>query len=288
MKNKQTTKSKTLLALAMAIFGTIGPFTRQISVSSGELALYRAALAVAMIGAYIAVAKQKINFSKVKKQILLLSLSGIAIGFNWVLLFQAYKYTTISVATLSYYFAPVIVTVACPLLFKEKLTKKQAVCFVMSTVGLCMIIGVGQSSTNKTDVMGILYGLSAAVLYAAVVLMNKYIKDVNGIHRTFIQFVGASIVLLPYVYFTDGFSLASLDGNGWICLLILGLVHTGAAYCLYFTSIKSLDGQTVSILSYIDPLVAVLVSFFALGESMTPLQIAGGVLILCFTLYNEV
>lgn len=287
MRENHSTKMKWTLALSMIIFGTLGPFTRQIAVSPGALALYRAILAVALILCYLLVKKQKINFSAIKREILLLLLSGAAMSFNWVLLFKAYEYTTISIATLSYYFAPVIVTIVCPILFHEKLTKKQVLCFIMSTLGLILIIGVGRGNGNGTDGIGILFGLGAAVLYATVVLMNKYIKEVIGIHRTLMQFIGAVAILTPYVALTGGGDLNALDLTGWICLLIVGLIHTGVTYCLYFTSLKDLDGQSVAIISYIDPLVAVLISFFILGEPITVLQLVGGVMILGFTLYNE-
>jgi drug/metabolite transporter (DMT)-like permease len=81
--------------------------------------------------------------------------------------------------------------------------------------------------------------------------------------------------------------LSTLDGTGWFCLVILGVVHTGFAYCLYFSSLKDLSGQEASILSYIDPLVAVLVSVLVLHEAITPLQVVGGMMILGFTLWNE-
>lgn len=287
MQTKANTRSKLYVAVSMAVWGTLGPFTQQIAVSSGELALYRACLASGLIVIYLTLTKQKMDFQAVKKEILLLLLSGVAMGINWVLLFQAYRYTTISAATLSYYFAPVIVTLVCPFLFKEKLTKKQILCFVMSTIGLVLIIGVGSLDSTGTHLIGILYGLGAACLYATVVLMNKFIRNVAGIHRTLMQFCGAIAVLVPYVLVSGGMHLEALDSTGWIYLLIVGLVHTGITYCLYFSALKDLSGQEASILSYIDPLVAIFVSLFLLGESMTPSQMLGGALILGFTLWNE-
>lgn len=280
-------KARIMLSVSMLIFGTLGLFTRNISVSSGELALYRAVLATGLLVVYLLATKQRIEFGKIKKEIPLLLASGIAMGINWILLFQAYRYTTISVATLSYYFAPVIVTAVCPFLFHEKMTRKQIICFVMSTVGLVMITGIGGASKNGNDMVGILFGLGAAAFYASVILLNKFIKNVTGIHRTLLQFLAAILVLIPYVCCTGGSSLGSLDGLGWICLLIVGLVHTGITYCLYFSALKDLRGQEAAILSYIDPLVAVLVSVFLLGESMSLLQFVGGALILGFTLWNE-
>lgn len=317
--NKQK-NAKLMLSISMIIFGTIGAFTRAIDVSSGELALYRAVMAVILLLGFFTVTRQKIELRAIKKELWLLLLSGMAMGVNWILLFEAYKYTTISAATLSYYFAPVIVTVACPLLFKEKITPKQILCFVLSTIGLVLVIlfeeklnldalntlvGSGLADgamasaatdplasslalpTGREHLIGVLFGLGAAVFYATVILLNKCIKQVAGIQRTFLQFVAAIMILVPYVACSGGVQLGGLNGKGWICLVIVGVIHTGITYCMYFTSLKELKGQEISILSYLDPLVAVLVSVVVLGEQMTWLQVLGGVLILGCTLWNE-
>lgn len=284
MTRKNNPQAK--LALSMFIFGTIPLFVRNIAVSSAELALYRAILAVILIGFVLLITKQKIEISGFGKEIPLLIVSGVAVGLNWILLFEAYKYTTVSVATLSYYFAPVIVTAVCPFLFKEKFTAKQIVCFVLSTLGLVMITGVGNFNGGR-ELIGVAFGLGAAVLYAAAVILNKFIKNVGGIQRTFLQFVSAIIVLGPYVLFTDGVTLRSLDAKGWVNLIIVGFIHTGITYCLYFSSLKELSGQKAAILSYIDPLVAVVISVTVLGESMTLIQVIGGALILGFTMVDS-
>ena len=283
---KKVMSPRMMLITSMVAFGTLAPFVRNIHVSSGELALYRAILAASLIAVFLLITKQRIPYEKIRKEIPLLLASGVAMGINWILLFEAYKYTTVSAATLSYYFAPVIVTVVCPILFKEKLTKKQILCFVMSTAGLVMITGIGDMGGSK-GMIGILFGLGAACFYATVILLNKFIKNVEGIHRTFLQFLAAILVLIPYVMLTSGVTLGNLDGFGWINLLIVGLIHTGVTYCLYFSSLKELPGQKAAILSYIDPLVAVLISVTILNESMTMAQVFGGVLILGFTLWNE-
>ena len=283
MKKENTAKG--FMAAAMFIFGTLAPFVRNISVNSGELALYRAVLAAALVGTFLLLTRQKLSLGSIKKELLLLLLSGMAMGINWIFLFEAYKYTTVSVATLSYYFAPVIVMIVCPLLFKEKLTVKQIVCFAMATAGLVLITGT--AGGGKQDLLGIAFGLCAALFYATVMLLNKFIKGVAGLHRTFIQFLAAIVVLVPYVAFSGGFSLGSLHTVGWINLLIVGLLHTGITYCMYFSALKELPGQKVAILSYIDPLVAVLVSVVVLQESISVPQIFGGLMILGFTLWSE-
>ena len=275
-----------MMILSMAIFGTLGLFVRNINVASGELALYRAVMAALFLTTVFLITKRRIEWTKIRKEVPILIASGVAVGINWILLFEAYKYTTISLATLSYYFAPVLVTAICPFLFKEKLTPKQIICFVMSTLGIVLITGIG-GADGQNNLVGIMFGLGAAVFYASVILLNKFIKNVGGMDRTLLQFIAAILVLLPYVASTSGFSLGGLDTLGWSCLLVVGLVHTGITYTMYFSSLKDLPGQKVAILSYIDPLIAIAISVLVLGEAMTVTQIIGGTLILGFTLWNE-
>ena len=278
-------QAKILMILVMFTFGTMAPFVRNINVSSSELALYRAILAITLVGLYIFITKQKFDLQSIKKEMILLLLSGAFMGINWILLFEAYKYTTVSVATLSYYFAPVLVMILSPIIFKEKMTVKQLLCFIFSTIGIVLITGTASGGAN--DFLGILFGLGAAVLYATVTLLNKFIKGVSGIQRTFTQFISAIIILFPYVCLTEGLNFSTLTSVGWFSLLVIGVVHTGITYCVYFSIIEYLTGQQIALLSYIDPLVAVLVSVVWLHESITLMQIIGGLLILGFTLYNE-
>lgn len=281
-------KAKIQIIFSMMVFGTIGLLVKNINLSSGEIALFRAIIATIAIIIYKLISGNKIVFKEIKKDLPILFLSGAAIGFNWILLFQAYNYTTVSIATLSYYFAPVIVMIVCPILFREKLTIKQLICFFMSTVGLIMVIGIGGMEKSNSNIIGIGFGLAAAVFYSTVIILNKFIKNVTGIDRTLIQFFAAIIVLIPYVILTTGINIGSLDKIGIISIIILGLLHTGISYCLYFASLKDLKGQEAAILSYIDPLVAIIVSVTILGEGINSIQIIGGVMILGFTLLNEI
>jgi RarD protein len=279
---------KLLLVISMIVFGTIGLFVKYIPLSSGEIALYRAILAIILLGIFLLITKQKIDIKTIKKDLLLLLISGMAMGINWILLFEAYHYTSVSVATLSYYFAPVLVMVVSPILFKEKLSTLQIICFVGSTIGLVLLTGISDLNGNNDHFKGIILGIFAAIFYATVIVINKFIKGVTGVNRTFLQFVSSIIVLLPYVLLTSGINVLNLEGVSWIYLLIIGIIHTGICYCMYFSSVKELRGQEVAILSYIDPLVAVIVSLVFLSESMNVYQIIGGILILGFSLFNEI
>ena len=281
-------RARLAMIVSASVFGTLGPFVRRIEVASAELALYRAVLAAVFLLLFFLVRRKRLRLREIRKSLwLLLLLSGAAMGFNSMLLFESYKYTSISLATLSYYLAPVIVTALCPLLFHEKMTRTQVLCFLMSTLGVALIIGSGGLQGGGSDLRGIICAVGAAVFYAAVILLNKYIHGVTGLERTFVQLLAAVVVLAPYVGLTSGFHPEVLSATGWVNLLIVGFVHTGLTYCMYFAAIRTLPGQESSLLSYLDPIVSVLISVLLLGEPLAPIQIAGMVLFLGFAIANE-
>ena len=280
-------RARLAMIVSASVFGTLGLFVRRIEVTSAELALYRAVLAAVFILLFFLIRRERPRLREIRGALWLLLLSGAAMGFDWMLLFEAYKYTTISLATLSYYVAPVIVTALCPLLFHERMTRAQVICFLMSTLGVALIIGSGGVQGGGSDLRGIVCAVGAAVFYAAVILLNKYIRGVTGLERTFVQLLAAVVVLAPYVGLTSGFHPEVLSATGWVNLLIVGFVHTGLTYCLYFAAIRTLPGQESSLLSYLDPIVSVLISVLLLGEPLAPIQIAGMVLFLGFAVANE-
>lgn len=277
------------LITAMLIFGSIGAFVKEINLSSSEIAFLRGVIGSLFLICASLFIKQKLSFKSIKENGLLLILSGSAIGINWMLLFQAYKYTTISNATLSYYFAPIFVVILAPFVLKEKLTILKVGCIIAAMMGLFLIVNNGASSTSGSynHAVGILYGLSAAVFYASVILMNKFIRDLSGFETTLVQLIVATLVLLPYVFMKDHLTVSVLNLNSIILILIIGIVHTGIAYFLYFTSIQELKGQTIAVLSYIDPISAVIIAAIFLGESMSFIQMLGGILILGSTFLSE-
>lgn len=281
--------SKLKIITSMLIFGSIGIFVKNINLSSMEIAFLRAVIGSLFLAVAGFAMKQKPELKAIKQNALLLILSGAAIGFNWIMLFQAYKYTTISTATLSYYFAPVFVIIMSPLILKEKLSPIKIACIIMAMLGLFLILDINGTGTNgsNNNIIGILYGLSGAALYASVILMNKFIKNLSGFETTLIQLMVSGLVLVPSIIFQDKFRISAVSSKAWTFILIVGIIHTGIAYLLYFTSIKQLNGQSIAILSYIDPISAVIIAAVVLGEAMTLLKIAGGIFILGSTFLSE-
>lgn len=283
-------RSKLMNLSAMLIFGTIAIFVRNIELTSKEIAVLRGVIGSLFLLGVMLFSKEKSSFEGIKKNLPILVLSGLGVGANWIFLFEAYKYTTVSIATLSYYCAPIFVTIMAPIILKEKISLIKFLCVCTAMFGMLCIVG-----TNKNDIgegynhfLGIVYGLTAAVGYASVILMNKFIKGLKGIETTVTQLIFASILLLPYVMVTSGFDFSKMTGISWGYMIFLGVVHTGFAYALYFSSLKELKGQTIAILSYIDPITAVLISALFLGEQLTIFQIIGGILILGSTFISEI
>lgn len=276
------------LVTAMLIFGSIGIFVKKINLSSSEIAFLRGVIgSVFLLGASFFV-RQKPSFKSIKENGQLLIVSGAAIGLNWIFLFESYKYTTISNATISYYFAPIFVMILAPFVLKEKLTPLKVGCIITAMIGLFLIVNIGgNTASSYNHTVGILFGLSAAALYASVILMNKFIKDLSGYETTLVQLIVAALVLLPYILMKEHMSFSDLNSTSILFILILGILHTGIAYFLYFTAVKELKGQTIAVLSYIDPISAVIIAAIFLGESMDFVQMVGGALILSSTFLSE-
>lgn len=279
--------AKIRLVVAMLIFGSLGLFVRNIDLPSSMIAFARGIIGSIFLLAASCIIKQKVSWKAIKPNLLLLIVSGAAIGLNWIFLFQAYKYTTISKATLCYYFAPVLVMFLSPFILKEKLNAIKIMCIIGAMTGMFLIVGVGGSAAEKNQLLGIGYALSAAILYAGVIIINKFIKNLSGIESSMIQLAVAAIVLLPYILVTEKINLTELGLKSTLLILTVGIIHTGIAYFLYFSAIPKLKGQTIAVFSYIDPISAIVMSSIFLGEKMTIIQLIGGILILGTTFINE-
>lgn len=277
------------LIMTMLIFGSIGVFVKKIDLSSSEIAFLRGVIGSLFLLLASFLVKHKPSMKALKENAVLLLLSGGAIGLNWIFLFESYRYTTISNATISYYFAPIFVMMLAPWVLKEKLTGGKVICIIMAMAGLFLIVqnGAGGTDSSHNHALGIFYGLLAASFYASVVLMNKFIKNLSGFEMTLIQLMAGALVLLPYVLWQGQLNLAGLNSTSIIFILILGIVHTGLAYFMYFTSIQKLKGHTIAVLSYIDPISAVIIAAIFLNESMTWIQMVGGAFVLGATFLSE-
>ncbi|USK39596.1 DMT family transporter [Cytobacillus firmus] len=279
--------SKIQFILSMITFGTIGLVVRYIDLASSERALLSSFLGCIFLLLIFFMMKKKISWSLVKTNAFLLILSGIALGGNWIFLYQSYDYTTIANATLGYYFAPVLVMILSPFVFREQLSIKKMVCIGVAIIGMLMIVGEGMSASESDDILGLSFGLIAAAFYAALLLLNKFIKEMGKLEQTIIQLGTTTLLLMPYVFLTEGFGIFEISSSSIPYMLILGIVNTGIGFWLFFSGMEKLNGQSIAMLSYVDPFVAISISAIILQEHMTIVQMLGGVLLLGSTLVSE-
>lgn len=281
-------KSYMMLISSMLIFGTIGIFRKYIPLSSGMIAFFRGLLGSAFLFIFFAVKGHKTHRIE-KKKLLMLTVTGAILGLNWILLFEAYNYTSVATATMCYYMQPTIVILLSPITFQERITIKKGFCAIASIIGMGFVSGMmDNAGINAQDITGILCGLGAAVFYSLVVIMNKKVQIKDVYEKTIIQLASSAIILIPYLLLTENWSAIALDTMAVVMVLIIGIVHTGIAYALYFGSMKDLKAQSIAVLSYIDPVFALLLSAGVLHEKLSVFGVAGAVLILGSALISEI
>ena len=273
------------MAFAMLVFGTLGPFVNNINFPSSFISFARAIIGGAFIGIFMAVSGHGFDGKAIVKNLKLLIPSGIAMAFNWICLFEAYRFTGVTVATLCYYMAPVIVVVVSPFILKERLTAAKGVSVAVAVIGAVLISGVVTGVTKS--VKGIIFGLAAAALYSTVIVINKFVRELSPVETTFVQLLVAAVTMIPYVLLTEDVTSFVFDTKSVILTLVVGVFHTGFAYMIYFSSVQKIPAQTTAVFSYIDPVTAIIISAVILGERMDSVQIIGTVLILAATLFNE-
>ena len=272
----------------MLIFGTVGVFRRYIPLPSAFLAFSRGILGGLFLMAFVRLRKKGTGMKLPLRTLLRLVVTGAMIGINWILLFEAYNHTTVAVATLCYYMEPTIIILASPFVFKERLTGKKAVCALVSVIGMVLVSGViGAGGVRSGNLRGVALGLGAALFYSAVVILNKKTPGIDAYQRTTVLLLSAGIVMLPYLLLTGGFVGGDFSLSSVLLLFVLGVVHTGIAYAMYFGSMDGLKMQTIAVFSYIDPVSALLFSALLLREPLGVLSIVGAVMILGSSVFSE-
>ena len=287
MDRTRRSKAKLSIMTAMLIYGTIGVFVKYIPLSSSMIALARGFFGAVFLGIYMLIRREKFSVASIKNNWLKLLLSGAMLGFNWLLLFEAYNYTTVATATLCYYLAPVIIVAVSPIFLKERLNIRKIICIAVALFGMVLISGILSNGVHSGEIKGIIFGLLSAVLYAGIVITNKKMSGISSYERTASQLLISSVVMLPYALIVNDISSIHMNVTGIILLAVVSLVHTGIAYVLYFGSVRYVSSQTVAILGYIDPVVAVLLSVFLLKESITVYGIIGAVLVIAAAIVSE-
>ena len=278
---QQNRAARLQVIASMFIFGTIGLFVRSTPLPSSLIAMVRGIAGLLFLLLVLLCRRSRLSWPAIRRVLPRLCLTGAMLGFNWILLFESYRYTTVATATLCYYMAPILLVALSPFVFQERMTGRRLLCILAALLGMVFVSGVAEGGIPAAaELTGILLALSAATLYALIVISNKKLRGLSAYERTIMQLLLSSVVLLPYNLITGAFADATLSPLTLLLLAVLGVVHTGLAYYLYFGSVEALPSQTLAILSYIDPVVAVLLSALLLHEPIGVLGIVGAGLII--------
>lgn len=272
------------MVLAMTIFGSVGIFVHEIGLPPAVIASIRAIVGMAFLAIILGFYNNRTNLSGVKRNIIPIIISGTALGFNWIFLFEAYQQTTIPVATVCYNLAPVFVLVLSPILLRERITLVSVACTLGALAGAILLSGI--TSGDAVNKAGVTYAIIAAILYAVIMITNKKISGISSLDNAFYQMAVASVVTIAYSLFTVDMSSVTFAGAvGWM-LLVLGILHTAIAYALVFSASKRMTAQAWGILSYLEPATAIILAFFLLRQPITNIEILGAVMVFGFALIN--
>jgi RarD protein len=285
----QQNKAKLELAVSMFIFGTIGIVRHLLPFPSLLVSEGRSLFGALFILLCMLLLRRRPDGKAIRKNLALLAASGFCLSFNWYFLLESYVYTTVAIGTVCYYMAPVFITLLAPVFLKEKLSVHRLLCVAAAVVGIVLVSGLGGGEElPEGTLLGVLCGLAAACFYTGLVFLNKKLKNISGMDRTLVQLAMASVALLPLMLLTEDVRTLDWSARNIGLLVLLGVVHTGISYMLYLSPLEYVDAQTAALLSYIDPLVAVLSSALILHEPMTPTGWLGAVLVLGSTLVGEI
>ena len=270
---------------AVILYGTIGMLLRYVRLPSENVALCRGILGSAFILEFLKVKGRRVDRTAIRRNLKWLALGGVCLGLNWIFLFSAYMQTTVAIASLCNYMAPIIVILIAPAVLREKLDRRKMPCVLAAFAGIVLVSGVWNGSVGS--VSGLIMGLAAALCFVVIVICNRKIRDIQALDKAVVQLAISAVTILPYVLVKNGGTPLNLDTGSVLIILVLGLVHTGFAYCLYFSGMGSLPVQTVAILGYLEPVVSVLCSAFFLHETMDAAGWIGAALIIGAAVVSE-
>lgn len=260
------------MSAAMMISGTIGWFVMLSGLPVLDVVFWRCAIGAPVLLAVCA-ALGLLRGSLGPRLLALAALGGVAIVLNWLLLFAAYSRASIAIATAVYNTQPFILVGLGALFFAERLTATKLAWLGLAFVGMLLIVQAKPSAgyVGSEHLGGILLALGAAFFYALAALVAKKLDGTPPHLIALIQVCVGSLMLAPFANLAQPPS----DGGSWAMLLTLGVVHTGLVYILLYGAIQKLPTHLTGALSFIYPVVAILVDYLALDHRLQPLQLLG-------------
>jgi drug/metabolite transporter (DMT)-like permease len=213
-----------------------------------------------------------------------LLLGAVALILNWICLFSSYRLSSISVATVVYHVQPFFLLLLAALSQKELPSRSRLPWLALAFIGVAMTAGIDLHDARQGGMSyGVLLALAAAFLYALATLATRKLPDVPPAQIAGIQLVTGVVALAPVVDFSGNWSAV----HTWSSVLVLGLVHTGLMYNLMYAAFQRLPAGMVASLSFIYPVVAILVDFAFFHVALSSVQVLGILLILVAVVANQ-
>lgn len=261
------------LTIAMAIFGSIGFFTIHTGIPAVELVFIRCICATLFLGGLWFFSGGHKTEKWAKKEVSKTLLCGVFIVLNWVFLFKAFEEMSISIAISIYNLAPILALILGTILLAEKMTVQGIIATIICFIGSIFIVGIEHfQSINQLLNSGFIWALLSALFYALTMLTSRTITGLSSYALTFIQTAVGIVILLPFCDFTV---FQGLTTSNWLFIMGTGIIHTGFVYYLFFESIRNLSTIIVSVLLFVDPVVAILLDIIILSFNPSLLQMIG-------------
>ena len=272
------------LTISMAIFGSIGFFTIHTGIPAVELVFIRCICATLFLGGMWLMTGGHKTEKWDKKEVGRTLICGIFIVLNWVFLFKAFEEMSISIAISIYNLAPIFVLILGAVLLAEKMSFGAICATIFCFIGSIFIVGINNfTSLNDFMSSGFVWALLSAICYALTMFTSKTITGLSSYALTFIQTIVGILMLAPFCDFSV---FNGLTTTNWLYILGTGFIHTGFVYYLFFDSIRNLSTIVVSVLVFVDPVVAILLDVVLLSFRPTLLQVFGILLIFVAILYT--
>ena len=252
---------------AVVLYGTVGMCLRYVQLPSDAAALCRGVIGALFIYVYQCIRHTRPDTAAIRRNMRWLIMSGICLGLNWIFLFAAYSTTTVAIASLCNYMAPILVILAAPVLLKENIRKDKLKYVLIALAGIVLVSGL--QDAGSVNLTGVAEDLAGAVCFAALVICNRKIRDISSLDKAVVQLGISALTVFPYVLYANRGGIPMPDMRSVMIMIMVGILQTGVAYVLYFSGMGSLPVQTVALLGYLEPVVSVLCSALILKETMS-------------------
>lgn len=258
---------------AMTLWGTIGLFVLWSNFDSMTISFFRCLIAIPVLFCLM----KDLSLKEVKqytfKDYFWMMVGGACLVLNWVFLFKSFQLASITLGNVSYYTQPIFLVLLGILFLQENVPARKWFFIFLTFVGIIFTVNIHFQDLhfNNHILLGTLYALLAGVLYAMATIIVKKQQHINSQYLTFIQLITGLIILLPFL----NLHLLSIHFTQWKYIVIIGIIHTAIPYLLYYNAVRTISVTAIAVLSYLDPIVAIITDIIYFNRHLTTLQWAG-------------